>query len=114
MVVVDGERRPVGVFTLGDVLTRVALPQIPLETPISRVMSPRVHTAPAHAPAFEAALLMARENVRHVPLVEQGRLVEVPGATHLFEEPDALNQVRKLAAAWFVRYLVAPAQARVA
>jgi CBS domain-containing protein len=84
MVVVDGERRPVGVFTLGDVLTRVALPQIPLETPISRVMSPRVHTAPAHAPAFEAALLMARENVRHVPLVEQGRLVGVVSESRLF------------------------------
>jgi CBS domain-containing protein len=84
MVVVDPEGRPVGVFTLGDVLVRVALPQIALDTPISAVMSSRVHTAPAHAPVFEAALLMARENVRHVPLVEQGRLVGVVSESRLF------------------------------
>jgi dienelactone hydrolase len=29
----------------------------------------------------------------------------VPGATHLFEEPGTLDQVARLAADWFVRYL---------
>jgi dienelactone hydrolase len=29
----------------------------------------------------------------------------VPGATHLFEEPGALEQVARLAAEWFARYL---------
>lgn len=29
----------------------------------------------------------------------------VPGATHLFEEPGALEQVERLAGDWFVRYL---------
>jgi putative phosphoribosyl transferase len=32
-------------------------------------------------------------------------LVEVPGATHLFEEPGALDQVAGLAAGWFDRFL---------
>lgn len=32
-------------------------------------------------------------------------LVIVPGATHLFEEPGTLEEVARLAAAWFVRYL---------
>jgi len=36
-------------------------------------------------------------------------LVIVPGATHLFEEPGALEQVADLARAWFVRYLRAGA-----
>ncbi|HEY6104740.1 MAG TPA: phosphoribosyltransferase family protein [Anaeromyxobacteraceae bacterium] len=39
------------------------------------------------------------------------RLVVVPGATHLFEEPGALETVAELAAAWFERWLAAPAQA---
>jgi putative phosphoribosyl transferase len=34
-------------------------------------------------------------------------LVVVPGATHLFEEPGALEQVADLAAAWFARHLPA-------
>jgi hypothetical protein len=29
----------------------------------------------------------------------------VPGATHLFEEPGALDAVSDLAAAWFARHL---------
>ena len=35
------------------------------------------------------------------------KLVIVPGATHLFEEPGALDEVARLAREWFVRYLVA-------
>jgi pimeloyl-ACP methyl ester carboxylesterase len=34
------------------------------------------------------------------------RLVVVPGASHLFEEPGKLEQVAKLASEWFVDYLV--------
>jgi hypothetical protein len=33
------------------------------------------------------------------------RLEIVPGATHLFEEKGALEQVAKLAAEWFKEYL---------
>ncbi len=35
----------------------------------------------------------------------------VPGATHLFEEPGALERVAELAADWFCRHLRAPAHA---
>ena len=33
------------------------------------------------------------------------QLVIIPGATHLFEEPGALEQVAALASEWFLRYL---------
>jgi putative phosphoribosyl transferase len=33
------------------------------------------------------------------------QLVIVPGATHLFEEPGKLEEVARLAAEWFTRYL---------
>jgi len=39
------------------------------------------------------------------------QLVIVPGATHLFEEPGALDEVAQLAREWFERYLT-PATAR--
>jgi dienelactone hydrolase len=38
-------------------------------------------------------------------MVAPVELVIVPGATHLFEEPGALEQVAQLARDWFVRYL---------
>ena len=34
------------------------------------------------------------------------KLIIVPGATHLFEEPGTLEQVAKLSIDWFLRYLV--------
>jgi putative phosphoribosyl transferase len=38
----------------------------------------------------------------------EAELEVVPGATHLFEEPGALEQVASLARDWFVRHLTAP------
>jgi putative phosphoribosyl transferase len=32
------------------------------------------------------------------------QLVVIPGATHLFEEPGALEEVARLATQWFTRY----------
>ena len=34
------------------------------------------------------------------------RLEIVPGATHLFEEPGALDEVARLAVGWFRRFLL--------
>jgi putative phosphoribosyl transferase len=39
------------------------------------------------------------------------RLVIVPGASHLFEEPGKLDEVARLAADWFERHLAPPPQA---
>jgi hypothetical protein len=40
------------------------------------------------------------------------KLVIVPGATHLFEEPGALEDVARLAREWFVRHLATPVAGR--
>lgn len=48
----------------------------------------------------------------HDALVHCAReLVLVPGATHLFAEPGALEEVARLAAAWFERHLAAASEA---
>jgi len=40
------------------------------------------------------------------------KLVIVPGASHLFEEPGALDEVAQLAREWFERHLVAARRRR--
>jgi putative phosphoribosyl transferase len=40
----------------------------------------------------------------------ENQLVIVPGATHLFGEPGALNEVARLARSWFERHLIAAPQ----
>lgn len=44
-------------------------------------------------------------NRRALAKLIDGRLEIVDGATHLFEEPGALDEVSRLAGEWFVRYL---------
>ncbi len=46
---------------------------------------------------------MNREAMRQFQV--ETRLEIVPGASHLFEEPGTLEEVARLAAGWFVRYL---------
>ncbi len=38
-------------------------------------------------------------------MTAEKKLVIIPGATHLFEEPGKLEEVAKLSADWFLRYL---------
>lgn len=51
----------------------------------------------------EPVIAMNEDALRQ--LSAEKRLMIVPGATHLFEEPGALDQVASLARDWFVRYL---------
>jgi dienelactone hydrolase len=45
-------------------------------------------------------------NKQAVELLQaEKQLVVIPGATHLFEEPGALEEVARLAAEWFTRHL---------
>lgn len=56
----------------------------------------------------EPVITLNREAAARLPA--EHRLEIVPGATHLFEEPGALEAVAELACGWFQRYLRAPGQ----
>jgi pimeloyl-ACP methyl ester carboxylesterase len=53
--------------------------------------------------ADQAVLELNRRALELLP--PESRVAVVPGATHLFEEPGALEQVAQLAADWFSHYL---------
>ncbi|WP_018152022.1 DUF294 nucleotidyltransferase-like domain-containing protein [Leeia oryzae] len=94
MVITDEHEHPVGLFTLQDVLNRVAVPQTDPTLPISMVMSQGLVTLPSHASVLEATLTMARHGVRHVLVVEQERLVGVVSERDLFGlQRTSLRQV---------------------
>jgi CBS domain-containing protein len=74
-----------GILTRHDILGRITLPQLPMETPIAQVMSAPVHTLRADATAQDAALLMSRHGIRHVPVLDAtGRVVNVVSERDLF------------------------------
>jgi len=83
MVAVE-ESKPVGIFTLHDVLNRVALAQVDLCGPVIGVMSTHLTTLPPQAFAYEAALAMAKQGIRHVLVTDNGKLVGVVSEKDLF------------------------------
>ena len=84
MVAVNAQKRPLGIFTLHDVLSRVTLPGLDLNTPFSAVMSPDPVTLPPYALAYEAALVMAKNGFRHILVEENGRLTGLLSEKDLF------------------------------
>src|SRR5690606_12953338 len=70
MVVVDAERRPVGILTQSDLLPRVILAGFDLARPIGELMTANPHQLPASASAYDAALEMATHGVRHLLVVD--------------------------------------------
>ena len=84
VLVVDAEGAPQGILTRHDILGRVTLPQRPLSTPIGEVMSAPIHALDSSRTLQEAALLMSRHGVRHVPVTEGGRLVNIVSERDLF------------------------------
>jgi CBS domain-containing protein len=84
VVVVDKADHPIGIFTERDVLDRVVLESIPLDAPLSSVMTPNPATLDEGACAFDAALAMARHGIRHLPVTRGGVLVGVISERDLF------------------------------
>ncbi|MGA7948696.1 MAG: DUF294 nucleotidyltransferase-like domain-containing protein [Thiobacillaceae bacterium] len=83
MVAVD-DAVPLGILTLHDVLSRVALAQTDLNLPVINIMSTQLTTLPPHAQAHEAALAMAKQGIRHVLVTDNGRLTGVVSEKDLF------------------------------
>jgi CBS domain-containing protein len=87
VLALDESGAAVGILTRHDLLPRVALAQPPLDarrTPFSAVMTQPVRTLDVSEPVQQAALLMSRHGIRHVPLTEGGRVVSLVSERDLF------------------------------
>ena len=83
---------------------------------VSRGGRPDLATKYLSRVAAPTLLIVGGEDIPVIPLNEAAyaqlncpkKLIIVPGATHLFEEPGALDKVAHLAKDWFINYLNPP------
>jgi CBS domain-containing protein len=98
LLVLDGEDL-VGIVTERDVLKAVAT-DVPLDTPISEVMSKDLITVQPDTSLREAARIMTERWIRHLPVLEGSRLVGIVSQRDLagvlagaLNEPDDLHRL---------------------
>jgi CBS domain-containing protein len=84
IAVVDAKRRPVGMFTLIDLMERIVLPGLPLETPVAEVMSTTPTMLDELATAQEGLAIMASRGIHQLLVVRGGELAGVVSERDLF------------------------------
>lgn len=85
---------------VGAVVSRGGRPDLAGRVNLRRVKAPTLLIVGGADPIVIELNQAAMEQLKGIK-----RLEIVDGATHLFEEPGALEKVAKLASEWFVRYL---------
>lgn len=86
---------------IGAIVSRGGRPDLAMEA-LPKVKSPTLLIIGGHD-----ELVIELNRKAYERLKAQKEMVIVPGATHLFEEPGALEEVAKLAARWFKTHLKA-------
>jgi len=84
IAVVDSTQRPVGIFTLTDLMERVVLQGVNLSTPVMAVMTADPGTLDEMATAQEALAHMAQRGLHQLVITREGRLVGVVSERDLF------------------------------
>ncbi len=99
--VCGGDGRLYGVVTDRDLVTRcIAAGQLPESTPVRNVMTTKVVSAPPDMDTVSAAHLMGRQQIRRLPVLENGRLCGMVSLCDLanreetaYDAADALAQI---------------------
>jgi putative phosphoribosyl transferase len=89
---------------VGAVVSRGGRPDLTGERLLAAVRAPTLLIVGGR----DHGVIEMNEAARDALVHASRELAIVPGATHLFEERGALEQVAKLAAQWFVRHLAPP------
>ena len=88
--------------SVGAVVSRGGRPDLAGRAALERVRAPTLLIVGGD----DSGVIELNEQAREALSACQSELVLVPGATHLFEEPGTLEEVARLAAGWFGRYLI--------
>ncbi len=84
VMVTDANGAALGILTRHDILGRITLARLDLATPISQVMTQPIQTLDVQRTAQDAALLMSRHGIRHVPVTRDDRVVGLVSERDLF------------------------------
>ena len=102
-VVVSAKGRLEGIFTTGDLAKRVAAAKRdPAKTKLADVMTRQPHTVKPATLAIDALRMMQDGRYRHLPVIDQGRIVGIVSRRDFFgqeqviiEDEDRLSETMR-------------------
>jgi len=95
-VIVVQEERPVGIITHKDIVSKIVQARIPPDAVTAReIMATPVVTIDENASMEEAARLMARKNIKKLPVVRDDKLVGIITSMDLVREEPRLTALMK-------------------
>jgi CBS domain-containing protein len=94
IIIIDKDGKCKGIFTERDAI-RVIATDIPLTTPLAKVMTTNLKTVNEHATFSMAKEIMRDNNIRHLPVVdEQGRLIGLLSLRKIFDEVHEMHKIK--------------------
>jgi len=102
LIVNDQNGKFAGIITERDIVSRAVASSIDLEqTTVTEIMTPEVVSCPVGTPASKAREIMATHRIRHLPVVDNGIVVEILSARdlmgrQLLEDRAAAEEVAML------------------
>lgn len=99
LVVLDDEERLVGVLSERDYARKVILREkASIDTPVHEIMTKDVVTVDEHHTLDQCLHVMVNHNIRHLPVVEQRRVIGVLGIGELVQlkMAEKENQIQNL------------------
>ncbi|MGV9168796.1 MAG: CBS domain-containing protein [Promethearchaeia archaeon] len=86
VIVIDEDSRCEGIFTERDAI-RVVATDVPLDTPLKKVMTRNLKTVPLDATFSKAKRIMDTHHIRHLPVVDnQGRIMGLLSLREILDE----------------------------
>ncbi len=77
LLITDIQSQICGIVTDTDLRDRLLTPGLPLDTPVTQIMSDKVFSVAHNQQVFEAMLLMLRHNVHHLPVLKQDAAIGI-------------------------------------
>ncbi len=95
IVILDKDQKCEGMFTERDAI-RVVANDIPLTTPLAKVMTTNLQTINEHATYAMAKETMRNHNIRHLPVVdENGRFIGLINLGKMLDEIHEMHKIKR-------------------
>jgi CBS domain-containing protein len=95
IIVLDNDGKCEGIFTERDAIRLVAS-DVPLSTPLKKVMTTNLKTVEEGATFAEARNIMRAHNIRHLPVTDkQGKLIGLLSLRTILDEVHNMHTVKR-------------------